>query len=1154
MDIHNIHHANFYFFAAFINLGLAIFVLVQNPKRVINCVFAGLEFCLSVWGLEYAGVSLIKTKEEVNLFLAILSFGFPKTFYLTLPKIAIPFIYSTFFHFVLIITNNNKGVHRWVSRIGYISSVVLAILGLMYININLVHFSSSKYYYPQISAPLYLLIPFLIAFFIFTAYGAVLMCRKCFLTQNRAEKRKLILLSVVVVVVIVGGIVNALLVYISKLPALSWIYITGHLIAVFFSLMVGYVIFKYRLMEIVVRKGSIYLLLSFVIIFIVIGIGRLFTISPGWGIILVFISAILITIAFQLIENEEVRRFIDRWVFYRRYELEQIIENFKRRTLSVNNKQALFVIIEDTLKQVVPLDKSVILLLDEVERRYKVNWSIGVDSLVKEEIFGLNEIMVEWLKKEKKVILKERLERYPIFKKWLTGKKIWGDFKKNLEKMEMELFVPIVYGDKLLGILGLKKKKIEEPYYTEEELEILLELCPHIGGILNNLQFYELKKTVSSWWDEKIKIIQRIITYLHNARDLNELLHIFLTGVTHGEGLGFNRAMIFFIDEEKLIGEKGVGPIDGEEWEETISKGISMEDSIKNYPIRTKITEELEKIEVPLKNCPYMIREECISEKKSLHIRNIDENENIIAVMKDLLGELSSDAFVIIPLIITGRVKGIMLADRKYSYQNYPITDLDMQALEILSSQISIVIQKLERKGIFKVFDNIMRKSPTTYNLVDLLEDISTTLADYFKAVCAIYLYDKKDDILLFVKINRPSRGYIIPYNKYIINYKCKIGEGNIGETAQQQLVIQKGLYLGFPIMDNDRNLWGVIGLNRFQEGNEFTEEDKEFLNEIRHSITSSILHLQAFEKIKFQLGEIRIELDETREDFIVRKLSGWRDLAAKVSHKIGNKIYALEELRTSILSKNNLNEIQNKVKDMKEEIEDARRIVREITEFAKPLNVTISSVNVNSILNKAVTSIFPSPEREQIEISFNFDEKLNSIEGDSEKLKEAFSELAQNAKYFMNIKKFIWQERTGQKEEEELRRMIKNQFMLDISPEDFNSLLSKIDLKDGKGKLEINTKFIPSHESKSYNLKEDGYIMIEFIDTGIGVAEENKSRIFEPLVTTRKNGTGLGLSIIEIIINYHKGIIREEGTFGKGAKFVIFLPVRQRKGGEINV
>ncbi|MDI6734915.1 MAG: GAF domain-containing protein [bacterium] len=623
MDIQNIHHANFYFLAAFINLGLAIFVLVQNPRRVINHVFAGLEVCLSIWGFEFAGVSLITTKEEINPFLVILSFGFPKTFYLALPKIAIPFIYSTFFHFVLIITNNNKGIHRWVSRAGYIFSIVLAILGLMYMNVELDKGPFSEYYYPQITDPAYIF--FHIVFLIFTTYGCRVIFRKRSLTKNQAEKRRLLLLGSGVIIVIIGGIVNALLVYFSNflnLPPFSWIYPVRHLMAVFFSLMfplmVGYAIFKYRLMEIVVRKGSIYLLLSFLIIFGVIGIGRLFPIPSGWGIILVFISAILITIAFQLLENEKVKRFIDRWVFYRRYELEQIIEAFKRTTLSVNNKQTLFTIIENTLKQVVPLDKLdkiVILLLEEGERRYKVNWSIGVDTLVKEEIFGLDEIIVEWLKKEKKVILKERLERYSRFKKLLIGKKTWENFKKNLEKMEMELFVPIVYGDKLLGILGLgKKKKIGRPYYTEEELEILLELCNHIGGILNNLQLYELKMTVS-WWDEKIKIIQKIITYSHNARDLNELLHIFLTCVTHGEGLGFNRAMIFLIEEEKLIGEKGIGPINGEEWEETISKEVSIEDSIKNYPIRTKITEELKKIEVPLENCPYVIREECIPKK-----------------------------------------------------------------------------------------------------------------------------------------------------------------------------------------------------------------------------------------------------------------------------------------------------------------------------------------------------------------------------------------------------------------------------------------------------------------------------------------------------------------------------------------------------------
>jgi signal transduction histidine kinase len=73
---------------------------------------------------------------------------------------------------------------------------------------------------------------------------------------------------------------------------------------------------------------------------------------------------------------------------------------------------------------------------------------------------------------------------------------------------------------------------------------------------------------------------------------------------------------------------------------------------------------------------------------------------------------------------------------------------------------------------------------------------------------------------------------------------------------------------------------------------------------------------------------------------------------------------------------------------------------------------------------------------------------------------------------------------------------------------------------------------------------EKNGFQEIDITDTGGGIADEVKGKIFEPLFTTRAKGIGLGLAVSKSIIDRHGGQIEVKSVAGKGTTFTIRLPL----------
>ncbi len=75
---------------------------------------------------------------------------------------------------------------------------------------------------------------------------------------------------------------------------------------------------------------------------------------------------------------------------------------------------------------------------------------------------------------------------------------------------------------------------------------------------------------------------------------------------------------------------------------------------------------------------------------------------------------------------------------------------------------------------------------------------------------------------------------------------------------------------------------------------------------------------------------------------------------------------------------------------------------------------------------------------------------------------------------------------------------------------------------------------------------EHNGFVRIDFKDSGTGMPEEVKKRIFEPFMTYgKKHGTGLGMSIVKKVVDDHHGKIEIESEMGKGTTISFWLPIK---------
>ena len=242
---------------------------------------------------------------------------------------------------------------------------------------------------------------------------------------------------------------------------------------------------------------------------------------------------------------------------------------------------------------------------------------------------------------------------------------------------------------------------------------------------------------------------------------------------------------------------------------------------------------------------------------------------------------------------------------------------------------------------------------------------------------------------------------------------------------------------------------------------------------------------------ILHELTEIR-ELERRRVEqqlFESEKLAAVGRLAASIAHEVNNPLEAIKNALYLMQTSADIDKNSRFLEIARKETERVSHIIRQMLGFARRAG-EVDWVDVNLVLEETLVLVEKKMRQQRIRVTKNLDDSLPQVRARAGQLRQVFLNLILNAQQAI----------------------------------------------EGGGEIHIST--------ARYEQALQPSILVQLSDSGVGIAEDDLGRIFDPFFSTGKKGTGLGLWVTQDIVRQHGGRIEVSSDVGRGTVFSIVLQV----------
>jgi PAS domain S-box-containing protein len=470
-------------------------------------------------------------------------------------------------------------------------------------------------------------------------------------------------------------------------------------------------------------------------------------------------------------------------------------------------------------------------------------------------------------------------------------------------------------------------------------------------------------------------------------------------------------------------------------------------------------------------------------------IRELRENTDfVVALFEGLIG------YAIIAADFDGNVIAYNEGARQiYGYA--PEEIIGKQSMEVFFPQEFVQAGKLQqaiddliRKGRFSYEGEKVRKNGERFPaqiLFTLTRDMNGRMVGFIEIVEDITERKRAEEVLRQSEAN--FRNVIIKNADGIIIVD-RNGVVRFVNPAGESLLGRKleeliGEVFGFPMVLGEATELDIARTGGEAAVAEMRVVDGEWGGESVY--LASLRDITERKRAEQRESELRQELHLTS------RLASVGELAAGVAHEINNPLTAVIGFSELLIGKDIPEDIKQFLEIISDNAQRVAKIVMNLLTFARPREPGKEYVDINSIISRVVDLRTYEMRSSNIEVTTQLASDLPWTMVDTGQLQQVFLNIIINAE----------------------QAMVK---------------------AHNKGNLLIKTQQV------------DSYIRVSFQDDGPGIAPENLDKIFNPFFTTKGvgEGTGLGLSISYGIIKEHEGRIYAQSELGKGATFVVELPM----------